>query len=131
MFQIFHARACVLALVCAFVVGCTSSYGTRIEPDQVKEIEVGTTTEAEIREKFGKPTLTQTDTNGYKMIQYAYGEATSNKEGFLPYVGAFLGKTQSNYSTVAIEVDKEGFVKSVTVLEGESESKSVAESAVN
>lgn len=126
-----HVRKFAVVIATAFVFGCTYSHGTMIEPEQIKEIKVGVTTETEIREKFGKPTLTQTDSDGYKMIQYAYGEASSNKEGFIPYVGAFLGKTQSSYSTVAIEVNKNGVVKNVTVLEGESESKSVVESATD
>ncbi|MGI9290456.1 MAG: hypothetical protein ACR2QG_04160 [Gammaproteobacteria bacterium] len=118
----------LVVIFMVFLVGCTATHGTKIEPEQIDEIKVGVTTETEIREKFGKPTLSQTDTNGYKMVQYAYGEAKSNKEGFIPYVGAFLGKTQSSYSTVAIEIDKQGLVKSVTVMEGEAESKSTVES---
>lgn len=117
--------------ISVFVIGCTSTYGTKIEPEDIDKIQKGVTTETQVREWFGKPTLTQTDTEGYKMIQYAYGEATSNRAGYIPYVGSLFSKSDAAYSTLAIEIDGNGVVKNYTVMEGENEGKSIAESAVD
>jgi outer membrane protein assembly factor BamE (lipoprotein component of BamABCDE complex) len=113
------------------VLGCTSTYGSKIEPEDIDKIEKGVTTETQVREWFGKPTLTQTDTEGYKMIQYAYGEATNNQAAYIPVVGAFFSKSDAAYSTLAIEIDGNGLVKNYTIMEGENEGKSIAESATD
>ena len=123
-------RFSVIAIT-MFVLGCTSTYGTKIEAEGIDKIEVGVTTEAQVLEWFGKPTLTQTDTDGYKMIQYAYGEATNNQAGYIPVVGSLFSKSDTASSTLAIEIDGNGLVKNYTVLEGENEGKSIAESATD
>ena len=65
------------------------------------------------------------------MIQYAYGEATNNQAAYIPMVGSLFSKSDAAYSTLAIEINGKGVVKNYTVMEGENEGKSIAESAVD
>ena len=64
------------------------------------------------------------------MIQYAYGEATNNQAAYIPVVGSLFSKSDAAYSTLAIEIDGNGVVKSYTIMEGENEGKSIADTAM-
>jgi outer membrane protein assembly factor BamE (lipoprotein component of BamABCDE complex) len=119
----------LLIALTVLITACTATHGSKVDPEQVAQIKEGTTTEAEIREWFGKPYLTSTESDGDKMLQYTYGKASNSKESYIPYVGAFMGTSKAEYETLAVEINKKGVVTSYTVHEGETESKSALESS--
>jgi len=67
----FLATFSLLAALSLPVVGCMPSVGRPFPVQQVRQIEIGTTTKAEIRQMFGDPWRTGIE-DGFRT--YTYGE---------------------------------------------------------
>ena len=87
-------RKILASLVLAGVLGACASTGTQIDPDDVDKIEKGVTTEAEIREIFGKPPNVQRNDDGTKWLIYGYGKSEVDKKAYIPVVGSLFAGSQ-------------------------------------
>lgn len=63
-------------------VGCLSM-GTKVDPDQLKKIEVGKTTEAEVADLLGKPDRFSEQPNGSRVLTWVQVEGTLSPIGTL------------------------------------------------
>jgi len=57
--------------------------------------------------------------DGRRMATYAYAEAQVRPETFIPFIGGFVGGTDTRTSTVTMIFDQEGIFQTYTTSESE------------
>ena len=90
----------ILVLAVSMVLfGCMST-GTKVDASKSASFEKGKSTSAEVIAALGQPQSVGTQSDGKKLITYAYSSATPNAASFIPFVGLFAGKTKGEVSIV-------------------------------
>ena len=100
-----------LLLMVATLTGC-ASYGVMVSDKQAAQFKRGEATEAQIITALGKPT-TITTTNGVRALTYTGVQAQARPESFIPFLGAFVGGSDSQVSLVVFKFDAAGILSDV------------------
>jgi len=100
----------VLIVVFLLLNSCIPHYqhhGREFDPSLVSKIEKGRTTEAEILSMFGNPIRTQFNSDGTKLIFYAFTK-TEGVINLIPFVPTLYEKSKGN--SLWISIDKNNIV---------------------
>jgi len=108
----------VMVVCAASLVGCTSGRsGTKVEREQVSQIQKGVTTRAQVEALFGLPTVASMMGDGRRMLVYHGMEVKGSSDHYLmavPVVGSFLphsSKTTTQRQSLHIILSKAGVVE--------------------
>jgi outer membrane protein assembly factor BamE (lipoprotein component of BamABCDE complex) len=96
---------CTLSL--ALILGGCASYGVIVSEKQANQFKRGETTERDIVAALGRPS-TITNTKGQRSIAYTGVQAQVRPETFIPFVGAFVGGSDAQTTSVAFSFDAAG-----------------------
>lgn len=102
MKKVFAAGLVALALV-----GCAAS-GVKVTDAHLSGLKPGETTEAQVVQSLGAPTMRTRMSDGSTMVIYSYYEAKVRPETFIPFAGAFIGGSDGRTSTVTLRFDQAG-----------------------
>lgn len=103
-------RTLTLIMFSAILAGCaTSQTGKEFDTSKVDRIEDGETTKSEIVQWFGKPqgrgTHSAPEGDQYETYTYSYAEGTVKAESYIPFVGMFLGGSESESKVLTVHFD--------------------------
>lgn len=101
------------AIIAAYVLSGCASYGVMVTEKQAAQFKRGETSEEQIISALGKPT-TITTTNGVRMLIYTGVYAQARPASFIPFIGPFVGGTDSQVSHVIFKFDEHGKLAEVT-----------------
>lgn len=104
-------------IVCFALSACVST-GTKVDPAKVVQFEKGKTTYNEVIQQLGKPNQSTIDSNGIRIIVYTYVQSQMSAASFIPYVGAFVGGSESESTTTMLRFTKELVLIDYTTSEG-------------
>lgn len=79
--------------------------------DQVRKIEKGVTTQADITRMIGSPMSVGFDGNGNKTATWFYTRAESHGTNFIPIYGAFDNKMDMHQQMLMVIFNSDGTVK--------------------
>lgn len=97
----------LIVAVASSLLGCASA-GVKVAPEQLTDFKPGVTTMAQVVEKLGQPTGTQTSSNGESTLVYSYGESRIRGATFIPIVGLFAGGTDTRSTAVKLRFGQDG-----------------------
>ncbi len=96
-----------LALTVALLAGCAAG-GVKVTDQQLGSLKPGETTEQQVTQLLGRPTMRTRMHDGSVMVLYSYYEAKVRPETFIPIAGAFVGGSDTRTNTVMLRFDQEG-----------------------
>ena len=79
----------ILPFVC-LVAGC-ATYGNKLEPDAVRQIQRGVTTRAEVEAKLGVPSNVNLLPDGRRQAMYIHADAHNDWLAYTPYINYVAG----------------------------------------
>ena len=94
--------------------------GTQVKESQLQEFKKGKTTLQEVTAQLGTPNTNIAMSDGSRMACYIYAKASARPESFIPYVGAFVGGTDTVSNTVCMTFDKNEKLQSYTASSSQS-----------
>lgn len=94
-------------LVALVLAGCAAS-GVKVTDAHLADMKPGETTEAQIVQSFGSPTVRTRMSDGNTMLIYSYYETKIRPESFIPIAGIFLGGGDTRTNTVTLRFDRTG-----------------------
>lgn len=105
-----------LLLVTVMAIGLTAcaSAGVKVDPQKVAAFQKGKTTYSEVVEALGRPTTQTNLDNGNRIISYSYFGIQAHPENFIPYIGAFVGGSDTETTMVSMTFDRKDILRSVT-----------------
>ncbi len=102
----------VAAITLTILLSGCASYGVMVTDKQAAQFKRGETTEPQIVSALGKPT-TVTTTNGVRQLVYTGVYAQARPSSFIPFIGPFVGGTDSQVSHVIFKLDDKGTLTDV------------------
>lgn len=108
----------LFALIVCFALSACMSAGTKVDHQKVAQFVKGKTTYAEVIQQLGKPTRSTINSDGVRTITYTYEQSQMSASSFIPFVGAFVGGTESENTTVVMNFDKNSVLVDYTATEG-------------
>jgi hypothetical protein len=100
----------LLFVAAALGLASCASAGIKVEEAKVKSFKKGTTTSLEVVQELGTPTERSFAADGTTKISYTYAESQIRPATFIPIVGLFAGGSDTRYSAVSFEFDKQGIL---------------------
>ena len=97
-------------LICLALTGCATS-GTRIQPDKVKQIKEGVTTQEEVIELMGKPFMQNLTSDGKIIMMYQYTKVKNRATNFIPIANLLAGGMDMEQQIFQVLIDKNGVVE--------------------
>ena len=104
-------RVFILVVAMFAITGCATS-GKNFDESGMDKIVDGQTTKQEIEQWFGQPSGTHSGSDGRTAYTYTYAEAQARPESFIPFVGMFVGGTDSEAKTLTVWFDQSQVVDS-------------------
>jgi len=98
--------------------GCAAT-GVQVKQGQLDQFKQGETTRQEVVAALGKPTTQMRNSDGTTTLLYTYAEYRTRPQTFIPFVGAFVGGTDTNSSHVTLTFDQAGKLLSYSSSESE------------
>ncbi|GBO88719.1 outer membrane protein assembly factor BamE domain-containing protein [Marinobacter salsuginis] len=102
-------RVLLAALMALVMTGC-ATVGTDVSNEQVRSLEIGETTRAEVIARLGEPngvmSGNQLGGDAVSGISYTYSKATSRATNFIPFVGLFAGGVDTQTKVLMVWFDK-------------------------
>ena len=110
----------VKALLCILIISLTScmSMGRKVDQNQLSGFVKGKTTYDEVIRQLGKPTQSMIHSNGTRTLMYVYSQHQMNAANFIPYVGMFVGGSQSENTSVTLNFDQDLVLVNYSASEG-------------
>jgi len=105
-------------LIAVIALNACMSMGTKVDQEKLSQFVKGKTTYAEVVQQLGKPTQNTINSDGTRTITYVYAQSQVKAASFIPFAGSFLGGTESENTTVALNFDKKSVLTSYTASEG-------------
>jgi outer membrane protein assembly factor BamE (lipoprotein component of BamABCDE complex) len=99
-------RATTVALA-ALLYGCAAT-GVRVTEDQAAALKPGATTESEVVQRFGPPTMRMRQADGTLLLIYSHAEAQVRPATFIPLIGGLVGGSDVRSTTVTLRFDGNG-----------------------
>jgi len=105
-----HIRVLTAIVFSIALTGCATSHsGKEFDASRVDRIENGETTKSDIVQWFGQPngrgTHPAPEGGQYETYTYSYAEANVKAESFIPFVGMFLGGSESESKVLTVYFD--------------------------
>lgn len=100
-------KTLAVGLVALALVGCAAS-GVKVTDAHLSDMKPGETTEAQVVQSLGAPTMRTRLGDGSTMVIYSYFETKVRPETFIPFAGAFVGGSDGRTSTVTLRFDPAG-----------------------
>ena len=88
----------------AALAGCAAS-GVKVTDGQLSSFKAGETTKAQVIAAIGAPTMQMRLADGTSMVVYSHYEAKVRPETFIPFVGGFVGGSDSTSNTATLRFD--------------------------
>ncbi|MBK1858209.1 outer membrane protein assembly factor BamE domain-containing protein [Cerasicoccus arenae] len=92
------------------LTGCASS-GTKMDSNQISNIEKGVTKQAELNAMLGNPMSVGFDADGNKTATWVYTRAESDGRNFIPIYGAFDSRMNLQQQMLIVIFNPDGTVK--------------------
>ncbi|MCT9812413.1 hypothetical protein N0K08_17355 [Acidovorax sp. Be4] len=93
----------VIALAAA-LAGCAAG-GVKVTDGQLASFKTGETTKAQVIAAIGAPNMQMRLADGTSMVIYSHYEAKVRPETFIPFVGGFVGGSDSTSTTATLRFD--------------------------
>ncbi|AEV26954.1 hypothetical protein Dsui_2603 [Azospira oryzae PS] len=105
-------RHLIVAAVVAVIglAGCATATGTKVAATDVTFIQKGKTTKSELVQKLGQPNGGGIDTNGKETMTWIHARAEADAKTLIPVLGAFIGSSTYETTTLKVILDKRGVV---------------------
>lgn len=100
-------KLAVVAMVVLALSGCAAS-GVKVTDAHLSSMKPGETTEAQVVQSLGAPTMRTRMGDGSTMVIYSYHETKVRPETFIPFAGAFIGGSDGRTNTVTLRFDPAG-----------------------
>lgn len=110
------------AVIFCFLTGCASQ-GRVIDLQQVKQIQEGVSTEADVQRLLGAPYAKSLSSDGKIIMQYIHTVSKTKGSTFVPVVGLFKGGVNIRQETLSVLIGADGKVEKYTYNEGGDEIK--------
>jgi outer membrane protein assembly factor BamE (lipoprotein component of BamABCDE complex) len=107
-------------IIALFALSACVSMGTKVDQEKVSQFETGKTTYVEVIQQLGKPTQSTMNSDGTRTLTYMYMQSQLKAANFIPVVGAFVGGTESETTTVTLNFDKNSLLTDYTASEGDT-----------
>lgn len=98
-------RLLTITLLIILLNACAAT-GVYVDEKDVTQFEKGKTTYREVVNVLGTPTQKKINSSGDTIISYIYSEYKTRAETFIPYVGSFVGGSDTRMNTATFEFDK-------------------------
>ncbi len=108
------------ALLLTILLAACVSVGTKVETEKLAAFKSGETTYSEVVAKLGAPQSTTKQSDGKKIIAYAYSKASPDAASFIPFVGAFVGSTDAENTIVSFIFDTNNKLESYSQTESKA-----------
>ncbi len=105
-------------LITTIILTSCMSYGTKVDQEKVSKFVKGKTTYSEVVQQLGKPTDQTVNSDGTKTLTYHYMQHQMDAASFIPYVGLFVGGSQTESTTVILNFDKNSVLVDYSASEG-------------
>lgn len=114
------------AMICLMVmgllmIGCASS-GHKIDQSAVDQIRIGETTRDQVLKSMGSPDQIARHGNGDTVFTYMYVHSQVKAATLIPYVGMFVGGTDTQQQSVSVTFGPNGIVKDYVGSQGAMDS---------
>lgn len=96
-----------MALAALALAGCAAS-GVKVTDAHLAGLKPGETTETQVAQSLGAPTMRTRMSDGSTMMIYSYYEMKVRPETFIPFAGAFIGGSDGRTNTVTLRFDPSG-----------------------
>jgi outer membrane protein assembly factor BamE (lipoprotein component of BamABCDE complex) len=106
-----------ILLFAGFVSACVS-VGHEVDQSKVDQIQKGVTTKAQVREWLGEPEQVTKSDSGDETWMYSYLHSSAKAQNFIPYVGLFVGGSNTENQNTVVVFGSDGIVKSLTTSYG-------------
>jgi outer membrane protein assembly factor BamE (lipoprotein component of BamABCDE complex) len=104
-------NAALQLIIISTLAGCVS-VGTKVESEKLASFKKGETTYSQVVEALGAPQATTKQSDGKKILSYAYSKASPDAASFIPFFGALVGSTDAETTTVSFIFDAENKLES-------------------
>ncbi|WP_133249221.1 outer membrane protein assembly factor BamE [Abyssibacter profundi] len=106
------------------LAGCVAAGGSaQIKPDDVATLKEGVTTLSEVRAMFGDPIQTGLTSDGHREFYYQHSKTVVNPATYIPFVGSFLGNSDTDFQKLTIIFDENDVVEHFLYDETSQETK--------
>lgn len=108
-------------LLCTVAMaGCTTfTTGTRVTPENMPSLRVGTTSSAEVLRALGSPSDKKI-TGDRTVYSYVHSQMEYDAVSAIPIVNAFVTRATTSRSELALEFDRSGILSKCTFINGNS-----------
>lgn len=113
-------RPFLMLIIISMLFACVSS-GTKVDQDKLAQFTKGKTTYAEVIQKLGKPNQSTINSDGTRTISYTYLQSQAKASNFIPFVGAFMGGSDTENTNVIINFDENSILTNYTASQGGSQ----------
>jgi hypothetical protein len=85
-----------------------ATVGREIKQDQLADFKKGVTTPEEVVAKLGNPISSSVNSTGVRSLVYVFAHAQARPASFIPFIGPFVGGTDSRSSSVVFVFGADG-----------------------
>lgn len=104
-------RVHALIAASAMLAACVST-GVNVRQEQLENFMLGFSTLDDVTAQLGEPTSETTLSNGSTILVYSFAASRSHPESFLPFIGPLFAGGSIRSSTVLLEFDENGVLRS-------------------
>ena len=97
--------------LCIVLAACAST-GVDVKPEQLSNFLPGFSTIDEVTTQLGTPTSQVTLKNGSTILIYSFATSRPHPESFIPFIGPLFAGGEIRSSTVMLEFDENGVLRS-------------------
>lgn len=100
-------RLIAALVLSATLIGCVAT-GVQVTNEQAASFQKGTSTQADVEARLGRPTTTSILPNGERYVSYTYVRAQARASSFIPIVGPLVGGADSTSTVVLFRFSPDG-----------------------
>lgn len=100
-----------LTVLCAMLTGCVST-GVDIRPEQLSNFLLGFSTIDDVTSQLGTPSSQVSLNTGSTILIYSFATSQPHPESFIPFIGPLFSGGKIRSSTVLLEFDENGILRS-------------------
>lgn len=98
-------------VLCAMLTACVST-GVDIRPEQLSNFLLGFSTVDDVTSQLGAPSSQVTLKSGSTILIYSFATSQPHPESFIPFIGPLFSGGNIRSSTVLLEFDENGVLRS-------------------
>ncbi|MBF6991246.1 MULTISPECIES: hypothetical protein [Cupriavidus] len=104
-------RVHALIAASAMLAACVST-GVNVRQEQLENFLLDFSTLDDVTTQLGQPTSQTTLSNGSTILVYSFASSRPNPESFIPFIGPLFAGGSIRSSTVLLEFDENGVLRS-------------------